>query len=177
MGWLKPFVVAGLVLTALASAAGAAASDATAASRAICPLTASELSSIAGTAMHRVALRDTGSDRTAQCSFSGAGKLVASPQVFLTLSAGGAAELRDLSSYYAKSVGKLPGRLRFASRPDLGKGAFSLTAAVHPVTTAFFLTADGSVATLVVDLSGAAAGKQDLRTAERIFTLANNRLR
>ncbi len=96
--------------------------------------------------------------------------------MFLTVDPGGAAELRDLYVYYLGSRAKLAGRPKVASRPDLGGGAFTLTATTAPVATAYFPVGK-SVVTLSVDLVDAGAWKRDLETVDRILALVHNRLR
>ena len=108
-------------------------------------------------------------------SKSASNRLV-SPQVFLTLEPGGAADLRNLYLYYLQMRSKLATRPRVALRPDLGPGAFTLTAATAPVSTAFFLVGKRGIGTLLVDLADAGAGKRDQATADRIFALAYDRL-
>ena len=96
--------------------------------------------------------------------------------MFLTVDPGGAAELRDLYVYYLGSRAKLAGRPKVASRPDLGAGAFTLTATTAPVATAYFPVGK-SVVTLSVDLVDAGAWKRDQETVDRILALVRNRLR
>lgn len=183
-GFLTALLLAALASTAIAAASQAAASQATASQAAgggvACPLTSAELSVIVGKTLQRVNLSAAGGDPTAQCSFSALGKLATnrfvSPQVFLTVAPGGAADLRDLYLYYLKAHSKLAANLQFASRPDLGKSAFTLRGATTPITTTFFLVGRNGVGTLVVDLVGAAAGKRDQATTEKIFALVDDRL-
>ncbi len=144
-----------------------------------CPLTAAELSTILGKTVQRVNLTSPNGDPAAQCAFSAVAKSSnrnVSPQVFLTVDPGGAAELRDLYVYYLGSRAKLAGRPKVASRPDLGAGAFTLTATTAPVATAYFPVGK-SVVTLSVDLVDAGAWKRDLETVDRILALVHNRLR
>ena len=75
-----------------------------------------------------------------------------------------------------KSHNKLATRPRVSSRPDLGQGAFTLTAAAAPVTTAFFPVGKNSIGTLLVDLVDAGAGKREQGTVEKVFALAQSRL-
>jgi hypothetical protein len=146
-----------------------------------CPLGAGELSNLLGKSVQRVNLGDADGDPSVQCSFSATGKTAShpfvSPQVFLTVAPGGVGDLRDLYAYYLKSGRKLATRPQAEPRPDLGPGAFTLTASNTPVSTAYFLVGKASVGTLLVDLTDAAAAKRDLSTADRIFTLVRNRLR
>jgi hypothetical protein len=150
----------------------------TSASALVCPLSASELSALVGKKVQRVDLSG-GDDPGGQCSFSAIGKTPAdkftSPQVFLTVSPGAAADLRDLRLYYAKVGSKLQPPQRVASRPDIGSGAFTITVASAPITTIHFLIGKAIVATLVVDLSGAASGRRDPATADKILALLQSR--
>lgn len=171
-------VLAALVLLALPLPAHAQAST----SGVPCPLTAGELSSIVGRQVERVNLGEPSGDPTSQCSFSAAGRSstrpFVSPQVFLTVDPGGVGDLRDLYAYYQKARAKLATRPQIDARPDLGPGAFTLTASTMPVTTAFFLIGKGSgVGTLVVDLTDAAATKRAPATANKVFALVRGRLR
>jgi len=171
--------LAALLLLALTGGAIAGLSQ-TKAGRTACPLTALELSTIVGKTLQRVNLSDTDGNPAAQCSFSvvartPSGRFV-SPQVFLTVSPGSAADLRDLYLYYLKSRSKLATRPRVSSRPDLGQGAFTLTAAATPVTTAFFPVEKNGIGTLLVDLVDAGAGKRQQATTEKIFALVQSRL-
>ena len=163
-----------LVLTVLTGAARAGSVQTP------CPVTAGELTALTGKALQRVNLGDPDGNRAAQCSFSSVVKNAAapfvSPQVFVTFEPGGAADLRDLYLYYVQVRGKLATRPRVALRPDLGPGAFALTASTAPVSTAFFLAEKNGIATLVVDLANAAPGKRDQATAEKIFSLVIGRL-
>ena len=172
-------VVAALLLSALAGGAIAGLSQTTA-GRTLCPLTAPELSAIVGKTVQRVNLSDADGNPAAQCSFSAVARTASgrfvSPQVFLTVGPGGAADLRDLYLYYLKSRSKLATRPRVSSRSDLGQGAFTLTAATAPVTTAFFPVGKNSIGTLLVDLVDAGAGKREQATAEKVFALVQSRL-
>jgi hypothetical protein len=146
-----------------------------------CPLGAGELTTVLGKQVQRVNLGDADGDPSVQCSFSATGKIAnhpfVSPQVFLTVEPGAVGDLRDLYAYYLKSARKLATRPQVELRPDLGPGAFTLTASNAPVSTAYFLTARGGIGTLVVDLTEAAAAKRDLSTADKIFALVRGRLR
>ena len=145
-----------------------------------CPLTAVELSTILGKTLQRVNLSNPDGDPAAKCAFSSVGKSSSnrfvSPQVFLTVDPGAAAELRDLYLYYLQSRSRLAGRPRVSLRSDLGAGAFTLTSATGLVATAYFPVGKNSIGTLSVDLTDAAAGKRDQATADRIFALVHNRL-
>ena len=160
--------------------AGASAGVLQAAGGVPCPLTAAELSTIVGKTVQRVNLTSPTGDPSAQCAFSAVGRSTSnrypSPQVFLTVDPGGAAELRDLYVYYVGWRTKLAGRPRVASRPDLGAGAFTLTATTAPVATAYFPVGK-SIGTLSVDLVDAGAAKRDQETVDRILALVRNRLR
>ena len=72
---------------------------------------------------------------------------------------------------------KLATRPRVSLRPDLGPGAFALTATTAPVSTAFFLVGKRGIGSLVVDLADAGAGKRDQATVDKIFDLVYSRLR
>ena len=146
-----------------------------------CPLTASEVSAIVGRTVQRVNLSDDTGDPTMQCAFSassryGTKRLVA-PQIFLTVDPGGAADLHDLYTYYVGARSKLATRPRVATRPDLGAGAFTLTATTAPVTSAFFLLGKAGVGTLTVDLGGGTPlALRDPETADKVFALVHGRL-
>ena len=150
--------LAALLLVALATVASPGASRAAAGS-VPCPVSASELSTLVGKSLQRVNLGGGAADPAEQCAFSALVKAPSSrfvsPQVFLTVDPGSATDLRDLYLYYVKSRNKLAARLQLSARPDLGKGAFTLTSAAMPVTTTFFLAGSSGVGTLVVDLSDA----------------------
>jgi hypothetical protein len=167
-----------LLLLMLSVGAGAARLPATAG--APCPLTAAELSTIVGKTLQRVNLTDPDGDPTARCAFSAVGKSSAtplvSPQVFMTLDPGSAADLRDLYLYYRQSRSKLAGRPRVSLRSDLGPGAFTLTPELGSVTTAYFLVGKSDIGVLSVDLADAGAGKRAQATADKIFTLVLDRL-
>lgn len=167
-----------LVCLLLPLAAGATVHPTTA-SALICPLGAAELSALVGKKVQRVDLAG-GDNPGGQCSFSAAGKTpadeYASPQVFLTVSPGAAADLRDLRLYYTRVGSRLEPPQRVASRPDVGPGAFTITVASAPITTTHFLIGKTIVATLVIDLSGAAPGKRDVATADKILALLQSRL-
>ena len=171
--------LAALLLAALAGAANAGGTQLGSAA-VPCPVTATELSGIVGKTLQRVNLSDPARDPAAQCAFSLVSKVSSnrfvSPQVFLTVGPGGVGDLRSLYQYYVQSRSKLATRPRVTARPDLGAGAFTLTAATTPVTTAFFLVGKNVVGTLAVDLAGAAAGKRDQATAEKILALVYGRL-
>jgi hypothetical protein len=177
--WLAGLVfLAMLFLAALSSVASPGTSRA--AASVPCPVTASELTTLVGKSLQRVNLAGVAADPVDQCAFSALAKVPSShfvsPQVFLTVDPGSATDLRELYLYYVKSRNKLAARLQLSARPDLGKGAFTLTAAAMPVMTTFFLAGNSGVGTLVVDLSEAGAGKRDQGTAEKIFGLVANRL-
>ncbi len=179
IGFMALATLVALLLLALASA-GSAGAERAATSAAVCPLTASELSGILAKPVQRVNLSDPESEPTSQCSFSAVVKSATarfvSPQVFLTLTPGGATDLRDLYRYYLRVHARLATNPQVLLRPDLGSGAFTLASATVPVTTAFFLLANGNVATLVVDLSDAGVGKRDRVTADKIIALGRGRL-
>ena len=163
------------MLTASASAGGAQTE-----ALIPCPLTASEVSAIVGRTVQRVNLSDDSGDPTLQCAFSassryGTKRLVA-PQIFLTVDAGGATDLHDLYTYYVGARSKLATRPRVATRPDLGAGAFTLTATTVPVTSAFFLLGKTGVGTLTVDLGGTPLALRDPDTADKVFALVHGRL-
>jgi hypothetical protein len=145
-----------------------------------CPLGAGELSTMLGKTVQRVNLSGADADPMVQCSFSAVGKTATrsfvSPQVFLTVGPGGVGDLRDLYAYYLKSGKKLATRPQADARPDLGPGGFTLSASNAPVVTAYFLVGRGSIGTLLVDLTDAAAAKRELSTADRVFALVYNRL-
>ncbi len=145
----------------------------------LCPFNATELSAVVGRKLQRVDLSG-GNNPGGQCSFaavsSSASAKITGPEVFLTLAAGGATDLRDLRLYYAKVRTKLQPPMLLATRPDIGPGAFTLNVSNAPVSTTNFLVGKGSIATLVVDLGGAPAGKRDEATAERILLLVRDRL-
>jgi hypothetical protein len=166
-------VLAALALVALPAAAWSQTAAAP------CPLGAGELSTMLGRTVQRVNLGDAVADPLAQCSFSATAKssrTFVSPQVFLTVAPGGVGDLRDLYSYYLRSGKKLAMRPQVESRADLGPGGFTLTPSNAPVSTAYFLVGKGSIGTLLVDLTDAAAAKRDLSTADRVFALVYNRL-
>lgn len=172
-------VSAVLVFSALATAANAG--DLRSATGGVtCPLTAAELSTIAGKTLQRVNLGDADGDPAAQCSFSAVSRLASShfvsPQVFLTVSPGGASDLRDLYLYYRRNHARLGNGLQVTSRPDLGQGAFTLTASATPVATAYFLLGKGGVGTLLVDLTDAGAGRRGQATTDKVFALVVDRL-
>jgi hypothetical protein len=167
-----------MLAAVLVSALAAQAAARPGATAVPCPVTAAELSGIVGKTLQRVNLGDPGAERGAQCSFSAvakAGRFV-SPQVYLTVERGGAADLRELYYYYLQARGKLATRPRVVLRPDLGPGAFTLTATTVPVSSAFFLAGKSGVGTLSVDLTDAGAGKRDQATAEKVFELVIDRL-
>ena len=162
-------------------AAGLLVASASAESTAVvaCPLTASDVSSIVGRTVQRVNLGDDDADPTAQCAFSAVSRSTGTkrpPQVFLTVDAGGASDLRDLYAYYVGARTRLATKPRVAARPDLGVGAFTLTATTAPVTTAFLLLGKAGVGTLTVDLGGAPLALRDPDTADQVFTLVHTRL-
>jgi len=167
--------LAALLLVALPAAARAQTQAAVP-----CPLGAAELSSILGKAVQRVNLSDPGGDPFAQCAFSAtdkSAKTFVSPQVFLTVDPGAAADLHGLYVYYLKSRRELATHPQVDPRPDLGPGAFTLTSSTSPVSTAFFLIGKTGIGTLLVDLTDTTAGKRVLSTADKIFALAHTRLR
>jgi hypothetical protein len=145
-----------------------------------CPVTPAELSTIVGKAVQRVNLSGPDASPSTQCSFSavakGSGRLL-SPQVYLTVDRGSAADLRELYLYYVQTRSKLATRPRVTLRPDLGSGAFTLTTTALPVTTAFFPIGKNVVATLSVDLADAAVAKRDQgAAADKILALFSDRL-
>jgi len=145
-----------------------------------CPLGAGELSTMLGKTVQRVNLSDADADPLVQCSFSAtvksASRPFVSPQVFLTVAPGDIGDLRDLYAYYLRSGKKLATHPQAESRPDLGPAGFTLTASNAPVSTAYFLVGKGSIGTLLVDLTDAAAAKRELSTANRLFALVYDRL-
>jgi hypothetical protein len=145
-----------------------------------CPLGGGELSAMLGKTVQRVNLSGAGADPMVQCSFSATGKSPArpfvSPQVFLTVAPGGVGDLRDLYGYYLRSGKKLATHPQVEPRADLGPGGFTLTASTSPVSTAYFLVGKGSIGTLLVDLTDAAAARRELSTADKVFALVYNRL-
>ena len=177
------FLASGFVgaLLLAAFSAGAGAGGLQGAGVVPCPLTAAELSAILGKTVQRVNLTSSNGDPAAKCEFSAVAKSSSnrflSPQVYLTVDSGGAADLRDLYLYYLGARAKLAGRPRVALRPDLGAGAFTLTTTAGPVATAYFPVGKSSIGTLSVDLVDAAAAKRDQETVDRILTLVRNRLR
>ena len=119
---------------------------------------------------------DDCSARSRPASRYGTKRLVA-PQIFLTVDPGGAADLHDLYTYYVGARSKLATRPRVATRPDLGAGAFTLTATTVPVTSAFFLLGKAGVGTLTVDLGGGTPlALRDPETADKVFALVHGRL-
>jgi hypothetical protein len=169
-------LVAFLAAVLAASASGGTAGSVTAVA---CPLTASEVSAIVGRTVQRVNLSDENSDPTTQCAFSALSRTTGSqrpPQVFLTVDPGGIADLHDLYTYYVGARTKLATKPRVSMRPDLGNGAFTLTATTAPVTSAFFLLGKAGVGTLTVDLTGAPIALRDPDTADKVFTLVHGRL-
>lgn len=149
-----------------------------------CPLTAAELSAILGKTVQRVNLTGPNADPAAKCAFSALGKSSSnryvSPQVYLTVEPGGAADLRELYVYYLGARTKLVGRPQVSSRPDLGPGAFTLTATTAttaPVATAYFPIGKNGIGALSVDLVDAGAAKRDQETVDRILALVRSRLR
>ena len=87
------------------------------------------------------------------------------PQIYLTLDPGNAADLRDSYRYYVGARTQLATHPQVKARPDLGPGAFTLTVPDAHVTNAFFLSGD-NIATLSIDLSdctaaGTAGGRAD----------------
>jgi hypothetical protein len=162
--------LAAIALPVAASGAGSTGAGAEA-QAAFCPFSASELSGIVGHKLQRVAL---GGGRPAgQCAFSAVenGSAVV-PQIYLTLSPGNAADLRDSFRYYVNARAQLATKPVVKARPDLGPGAFTLTVADADVTNAFFLSGD-NIASLSVDLSG--APRQDKQTVAQILALAVKR--
>jgi hypothetical protein len=175
----RGLLVAVCAASALVAGAGAGAAPVTRVAAApVCPLNAAGLSAIVGKKMQRVGLG--GAVAASQCSFSVAGKPVsaldASPQVFFTVDPGDASGLRDLYLYYVKTRAKLATQPQIASRPDIGRGAFTLTASTAPVTTTVFLLGKSTIATLVVDLTDAVPGRRDVATAEKVLELVQNQL-
>jgi len=173
-GALLAGVVAALIASALATSAAAEH-----ASTVACPLTAADVGGIVGRTVQRVNLSDTDGSPTDQCAFSSISRttgLKRPPQVFLNVDPGGATELRDLYSYYLGARNKLATRPRVSLRPDLGAGAFTLSATTLPVTSAFFLIGKNGVGTLTVDLTGAPVALRDADTADQIFSLVHDRL-
>ena len=165
--------LAALLLVALPAAARAQAPAAVP-----CPLEAAELSSILGKTVQRVNLSDPGGDPLAQCAFSAtgkSGKTLVSPQVFLTVDPGGAADLHGLYVYYLKSRGELATHPQVESRPDLGPGAFTLTSSTSRVSTVCFLIGRAGIGTLLVDLTDAAAGRHELSAVDKVFALVRAR--
>lgn len=162
-----------LVAVALPIVASGAGSDATgsAAQAAFCPFSASELGTIVGRKLQRVALG--GGRPSAQCAFSAVeGSNAVAPQIYLTLATGNATDLRDSYRYYVNARAQLAAKPVVKARPDLGPGAFTLTVASADVTNAFFLS-DDNIASLSVDLSG--APHQDKQTVAQILALAVKR--
>ena len=142
-----------------------------------CPVSAAELSPLVGRTLARVNLGDPNGNPSGQCSFAvqGKGKLL-TPQIYLTFAPGDSGDLHDLYAYYLGARSKLATRPRVVSRPDLGQGAFALAATTTPVTSAFFLIGKNQVATLSVDLTDAPTGKRDTATADKVFSLFDERL-
>jgi hypothetical protein len=118
-----------------------------------CPFSATELSAIVGRKLQRVAL--AGGRVAGQCAFSAVeGSKAVTPQIYLTLDPGNAADLHASYAYYVGARTQLAGRPQVKARPDLGPGTFTLTVADAHVTNAFFLSGD-NIATLSLDLSDA----------------------
>ena len=165
-------VALALALGAVAQSTATAGTVAGSTGAAVCPFSATELSTIVGRKLQRVAL---GGGRIAgQCAFSAieGGKAVA-PQIYLTLDPGNAADLRDSYRYYVGARTQHATHPQVKARPDLGPGAFTLTVADQDVTNAFFLSGD-NIATLSLDLSDAPRPER-LAVAE-ILALAVERL-
>ena len=170
----------GSVLAVLGAGGSVASGGVESAATVACPLTASEVTGIVGRTVQRVNLSDDDGDVTDQCAFSSVSRstgLKRPPQVFLTVDPGGIADLRDLYSYYVGARSKLATHPRVALRPDLGTGAFTLSATTAPVTSAFFLVGKTGIATLTVDLGGAPLALRDPDTADEVFTLVRGRLK
>jgi len=161
-----------LALGAVAQSSATAGTVAGQPAAAVCPFTAAELSTIVGHKLQRVALG--GGRITGQCAFSAVedGKAV-TPQIYLTLDPGTAADLRDSFRYYVGARTQLATHPQPKARPDLGPGAFTLTVADAHVTNAFFLSGD-SIATISLDLSDAPRPER-LAVAD-ILALAIDRL-
>ncbi len=165
------FALVAVALPLVASGAGTITPPA-AGQPAFCPFSASELSTIVGRKLQRVAL---GAGRPAsQCAFSAVenGSAVA-PQIYLTLGPGNAIDLRDSYRYYVNARAQLATKPLVKARPDLGPGAFTLTVPSADVTNAFLLSGD-TIATLSIDLSDAA--HQDKQTLAQILALAVKRI-
>jgi hypothetical protein len=163
-----------MVATALV-AAGLAGSAA--AQSASCPVSAAELSPLVGRTLARVNLSDPSANPAGQCSFGILSKgKVLTPQVYLTVAPGDGGDLRDLYTYYIGARSKLATRPRVTIRSDLGPAAFTLASTTTPVTTAFFLIGKNQLATLSVDLTDAPSSKRDMATADKVFSLFDERL-
>jgi hypothetical protein len=160
----------GGTLAALVAGLWVASAGAESAATVVCPLTASEVSATVGRTVQRVNLSDDDGDVTDQCAFSAISRstgLKRSPQVFLNV---------DLYAYYVGARSRLATHPRVTMRPDLGNGAFTLSATTAPVTSAFFLVGKAGVGTLTVDLGGAPLALRDSGTADEIFMLVHGRL-
>jgi hypothetical protein len=169
----------GGTLAALVAGLWVASAGAESAATVVCPLTASEVSATVGRTVQRVNLSDDDGDVTDQCAFSAISRstgLKRSPQVFLNVDPGGIGDLRDLYAYYVGARSRLATHPRVTMRPDLGNGAFTLSATTAPVTSAFFLVGKAGVGTLTVDLGGAPLALRDSGTADEIFMLVHGRL-
>jgi len=146
-------VVLSLALGAVAQSSATAGTIAAPTTAVFCPFSATELSGIVGHKLQRVGL---GGGRAAgQCAFSAldAGKAV-TPQIYLTLEPGDAADLKDSYRYYVGARTQLATQPLVKVRPDLGPGAFTLTVPDAHVTNAFFLSGE-NIATLSLDLTDA----------------------
>jgi hypothetical protein len=161
-----------LALGAVTQSSASAGTAAGLVGAALCPFTATELSTIVGRKVQRVAL---GSGRVyGQCAFSAVdeGKPV-SPQLYLTREPGNAADLHDSYAYYVASRAQLAGRPQVKSLPELGPGAFTLTVPDTHVTNAFFL-GDDTIATLSIDLSS--SPRPERLVVAQILALAAKRI-
>ncbi len=138
-----------------------------------CPFSTGELSTIVGKTLQRVNLADPKADPMGQCSFSVVlkGTRFGTPQVYLTVDAGNASDLRSQYTYYLQMRSKLATKPRVVLRSDVGPGAFMLSSTTTSVSNLFFLLNRNTVATLAVDLGDRPLGKQGQAIADKIFAL------
>ena len=165
-------VALALTLGAVMQSSASAGTVAGPVGAAFCPFTATELSTIVGRKVQRVAL---GGGRVfGQCAFSAVeGGEAVTPQLYLTRDPGNAADLHDSYAYYVAARSQLAGRPLVKSRPELGPGAFTLTVPDAHVTNAFFLSGD-TIATLSIDLSSGT--RPERLVVAQILALAAKRI-
>ena len=163
------FLALGAIAVSMAAAGNAAVGPT--GQTAFCPFSGTELSTLVGRKLQRVALG--GGKAASQCAFSALeGTRAVNPQIYLTIGPGSVADLRDSYRYYVNVRAQLAAKPQVKARPDLGPGAFTLSVADGHVTNAFFLSGD-NIVSVSLDLSD--APQQDKETVAQILALAVDR--